>query len=123
TGISPFSGGTFVQGGTLAVNGSLAPSIVTVQGGMLGGNGTVGGLIVRNTGVAAPGNSIGTLNVAGNMRFERGSVYQVEVNAAGRNDRIDATGMATIQGGTVQVLAEQGAYAPLTRYTILTASG
>src|SRR5690606_26077215 len=67
-------------------------------------------------------NSIGTLHV-GNVGFNPGSIYQVEVNAAGQSDQIVASGAATINGGSVQVLAEAGNYAPQTQYTILTASG
>lgn len=124
TGSSPLTGPTTIQAGRLAVNGALASSTVTVQNGAtLGGNGTIGGLIVQNGGFAAPGNSIGRLSVAGNVFFTSGSIYQVEANAAGQADRIDASGTATIQGGTVQVLAEQGIYLPRTTYTILSAAG
>ncbi|MEZ0168378.1 autotransporter domain-containing protein [Microvirga sp. TS319] len=122
TGNSPFTGGTFVNGGTLAVNGSLSGSNVTVNnGGTLGGNGTVGGIVAGNGGIVAPGNSIGNLKVSGDVTFGLGSIYVVETNAAGQADRIDATGKATISGGTVRVLAENGSYNPTTNYTILTA--
>ncbi len=63
------------------------------------------------------------MNVAGNVAFALGSFYQVEVNPAGQSDRIVATGVASLTGGTVQVLAAGGSYAPATAYTILTASG
>jgi subtilase-type serine protease len=120
---SGFTGGTFITGGRLAVNGSLSGSTVTVSGGgILGGNGTVGGIVAQNGGIVGPGNSIGTL-VAGNVSFASGSIYQVEVNAAGQSDKIAALGNATINGGTVQVLAGTGAYSPTTTYTILTANG
>ena len=55
-----------------------------------------------------------------------GGTYQVEVNAAGQNDRINvsgAPGTATINGGTVQVLAQPGNYGRSTTYTILNATG
>lgn len=94
-----------------------------LDGAAIGGNGTIGGMIVYNGGTAAPGNSIGTLHVAGNVTFEAGSTYQVEINAAGASDQVVATGVATIEGGTVAVLAEAGNYAPATEYTILTANG
>ena len=61
-----------------------------------------------NAGTLAPGNSIGTLNVNGTYTQAAGSTYQVEVNAAGQADRINVTGNATINGGTVQVLAQPG---------------
>ena len=119
TGASGFTGGTAVNAGTLVVNGSLA-SGVTVNGGRLQGSGTVGGLVV-NSGVVAPGNSIGTLTVNGSFVQASGSTYQVEVNAAGQSDRINVGGAATINGGTVQVLAQSGTYARNTTYTILNA--
>lgn len=123
TGTSTLTGPTTVAAGRLVVNGSLAGSPVTVQSGAsLGGTGVIGGLVAGNGSVIAPGNSIGQLNVAGNVTFGPGSTYQVEVNAAGQGDRILAAGAATLQGGTVQVLAEQGNYLPQTRYVILTAA-
>jgi outer membrane autotransporter protein len=122
TGASALSGPTTVDAGRLIVNGSLASSIVTVNGGVLGGTGTVGGF-VANTGTVAPGNSISTLNVGGDLAFAGASTYEVEVNAAGQSDLIRAGGMGTLSGGTVQVLAENGAYRPRTTYTILTAAG
>src|SRR5205823_3570840 len=43
-------------------------------------------------------------------------------NAAGQADRINATGMATINGGAVQVQNAPGAYVLGSSYTILTAA-
>jgi len=122
SGANSYSGATTLDAGKLVVNGSLA-SAVTVNGGSLGGSGTVGGFAVNAGGTVAPGNSIGTLNVSGNLSFAAGSTYQVEINAAGQGDRINAAGSATLSGGTVQVLAERGDYAASTNYTILTAGG
>ncbi|MFC4174540.1 autotransporter domain-containing protein [Microvirga sp. GCM10011540] len=124
TGTSPFSGRTEVQAGRLAVNGSLAGSVVTVTGGSLGGTGTVGGLVARNGAMIAPGNSIGTINVSGNVAFASGSTYEVEIDAAGQSDRIAASGTATLSGGTVQILPDRGTgYVANRPYTILTAQG
>ncbi|UNK79197.1 autotransporter domain-containing protein [Sphingopyxis granuli] len=116
-----FAGATIVEAGTLAVNGSLGGTIEMLAGGRLQGSGTVGNSIIRGT--IAPGNSIGTLNVTGDISFTAGSIYEVEADATGQADRINATGGATLDGGTVQVLAEAGNYAPRTSYTILTADG
>jgi fibronectin-binding autotransporter adhesin len=118
---SGFAGLTTVEAGTLAVNGRLGGSLAVLTSGRLQGTGTVGDTSVFGT--IAPGNSIGTLNVAGNITFNAGSTYEVEVNAAGQSDRMAAAGTATINGGTVQVLAGAGNYAPATTYTILTANG
>ncbi|HEV2510153.1 autotransporter outer membrane beta-barrel domain-containing protein, partial [Bosea sp. (in: a-proteobacteria)] len=122
TGTNTYTGATKVSSGKLVVNGSLA-STVTLDGGTLGGSGTIGGVTAGAGATIAPGNSIGTLNVSGNVSFASGSTYQVEVNAAGQSDRIVATGSASITGGTVEVLAENGNYAASTSYTILTATG
>ena len=118
---SSFTGTTTIGQGTLAVNGVLGGALDLLAGARLQGTGTVGNLIVR--GIIAPGNSIGTLNVAGNIGFAAGSTYEVEANAAGQSDKIVATGNAAISGGTVTVLAEAGNYQPQTDYTILTAAG
>ncbi|WP_246686004.1 autotransporter domain-containing protein [Mesorhizobium sp. B2-4-6] len=115
-----FTGATTVEGGTLAVNGVLGGTLDVLAAGRLQGTGTVGNTTVAGT--IAPGNSIGTLNVAGNITFNAGSTYEVEVNAAGQADRIDATGTAAINGSTVQVLNAPGVYALGSHYTILTAA-
>ena len=92
-----------VNGGLLNVNGNMAAAAFTVNGGSLGGSGTLGSVTATAGGVVAPGNSIGTLNVAGNITFQPGSFFDVEIDAAGNSDRV-AAGTATINGGTVRVL-------------------
>src|SRR5690606_13520625 len=71
----------------------------------------------------APGNSIDTLTVNGNVTFTAASVYEVEVDAAGNSDLLQATGIATLGGAQVNVIAENAVYRPQTDYTILTAAG
>lgn len=123
TGTSSFSGNTAVNAGRLAVNGSLGNSAVTVnQGATLGGNGTVGNLTVAQGGVVAPGNSVGQLNVNGDVTFAEGAVYQVETNAAGETDRIAATGSATLNNSTLSLATGQH-WQPSASYSILTADG
>jgi outer membrane autotransporter protein len=121
TGMNPLTGDTIVQQGNLVVNGSLSASNVTVEASAtLSGAGTVGGIAANAGAIITPGNSIGILNVAGNVVLGAGSVYQVEVDGAGQSDRIAATGAATLNGGMVRILSDQGQYA-LSPYTILTA--
>lgn len=121
TGDSSYTGPTSVNGGTLAVNGSIASPVTVNEGGTLGGNGSVGPTTVDGGGVIAPGNSIGQLTVNGDLAFGAGAIYEVEVNAAGAADRIDATGTVTIANtARVAVLAESGNYNPRTDYVILT---
>ncbi|RMH82801.1 autotransporter domain-containing protein [Pseudomonas sp. AOB-7] len=114
------AGITEVRGGTLVVNGSLLSAIQVQSGGTLGGAGSVGNVQINSGGTLAPGNSIGTLNVAGDLIFSPGSVYQVETDAAGNADQVMVSGLASL-AGTVQVLAENGTYAPATSYGILSA--
>jgi autotransporter-associated beta strand protein len=122
TAVSSYNGATFVEQGLLAVNGSIAQSVVVVDAGAIGGNGLVGRLIVRNGASAAPGNSIGQLQAATSVLFQPGSAFEVEVDASGASDRVVATGVAYLEGGTVRVLAANGDYRPQTRYSILQAA-
>jgi outer membrane autotransporter protein len=129
TGASSLSGPTTIVAGLLSVNGTLAPSVVTVDNGAtLGGNGTVGGILANSGATVAPGNnSIGTLHAAapggGNIAFVPGSFFSVELNSSGQNAQIQATGKASITGGTVQILPAQGLYTPSLIYMLITASG
>lgn len=128
-----FAGSTSVDAGTLIVNGQLGGAL-SVGNARLGGSGTVGQTALGNGATIAPGNSIGTLNVAGDIDFAAGSTYEVEVDDGGNtagvnNDWIHATGAAAIDGAAmVTVLPENGTddgstYVPGTVYTILTADG
>ncbi|BEN23110.1 outer membrane autotransporter barrel domain-containing protein [Serratia marcescens] len=106
TGNNTYAGPTLVNQGRLAVNGSVTSAVSVQSGGIVGGSGTVGSLTARDGGTVAPGNSIGTLNVAGNVSFEPGSRYAVEVGPNGQSDRIQSSGSATIGGGEVAVTLE-----------------
>ncbi|WP_448183227.1 autotransporter outer membrane beta-barrel domain-containing protein [Serratia marcescens] len=106
TGNNTYSGPTLVNQGRLAINGSVTSAVSVQSGGIVGGSGTVGSLTARRGGTVAPGNSIGTLNVAGDVSFETGSRYAVEVGPNGQSDRIQSGGAATIGGGEVAVTLE-----------------
>ncbi|HIE1230992.1 TPA: S8 family serine peptidase, partial [Serratia marcescens] len=106
TGNNTYAGPTLVNQGRLAINGSVTSDVSVQNGGIVGGSGTVGSLTARQGGTVAPGNSIGTLNVAGNVSFEPGSRYAVEVGPNGQSDRIQSSGSATIGGGEVAVTLE-----------------
>jgi autotransporter-associated beta strand protein len=124
TGTNTYTGPTSVTNGRLAVNGSITSNVTVGSGGNLGGTGTINGT-VNVLGAAAPGNSIGTLNVVGSYTQAAGSTYQVETNGAGRADRINVSGVpgtATLNGGIVTLTAATGVYAPSTTYTILNAA-
>ena len=118
-GTATYSGQTNVVGGRLNVNGDITRSsdVVVGPGGILGGIGFVPSTLVAGT--LAPGNSIGTITVNGNLAFAPGSIYQVEV-AGTTADRTNVTGTATL-AGTTQALFAPGV--PSRSYTILSAAG
>lgn len=127
TGASNYTGATTINAGTLAVNGSITSPVTINNGGSLGGSGIINGAVTTASGgILAPGNSIGTLTVNGQLSFSAGSIYRVEVDAAGNNDRINVTGApgtASLGGATVDVQAGAGSYRVNTRYTLLNATG
>ncbi|WP_454878968.1 autotransporter outer membrane beta-barrel domain-containing protein [Serratia inhibens] len=106
TGVNTYAGPTLVNEGLLAIKGSVTSAVTVQNAGILGGTGSVGSLTARRGGTVAPGNSIGTLNVANNVSFEPGSRYAVEVAPNGQSDRIHSGGSATIAGGEVAVSLE-----------------
>jgi autotransporter-associated beta strand protein len=121
SGNSSYSGPTAVNAGTLIVNGSIANSAVTVNSGaMLSGTGTVGSATIASGATFAPGNSPGTMTVAGNLAFQSGAFYVVQVNSTTASNTV-VSASATL-AGRVQAAFASGSYA--TRmYTILSATG
>ena len=92
SGVNTYTGGTTVNGGTLAVNGSVCGAMNVLAGGTLQGTGTV--CDTSNAGIVAPGNSIGTLTVAGNY-VGNGGTLEIESVLGGDNsatDRLVVTG-------------------------------
>jgi len=135
-----FTGTTTVTNGKLLVNGCLGGTVIVENGGSFGGDGTVGGgsggsgtddpgsggtVTIGNGGTFSPGgdDTVGNTTVASNLTIKSGSIYVVNVNAAGQSDHTHVKGVATITGGSVQVRAANGDYQPITRYTIITADG
>ena len=105
TGDNTYRGPTTVNGGLLAVNGSLTSAVTVNDSGTLGGNGRIAALTANAGGTVAPGNSIGTLHVSGDVTFVPGSTYAVELSPTS-SDQIIAGGTATISGATVSLFLE-----------------
>ncbi len=118
-----YSGATTVNAGTLFVNGSIANSAVTVNSGAtLAGIGTVGATTINSGGIFAPGTSPGTMTVQGNLAFQSGALYLVQVNpSTASSTNVTAGGSATL-AGTVNAAFAAGSYMSRT-YTILSAAG
>jgi autotransporter-associated beta strand protein len=122
TGTSHYSGATTINGGTLEVDGTIATSSgVTVNaGGTLSGVGSVGNTQVNSGGTFAPGAGVpGPMSVAGNLAFQSGAIYLVQVNPSTASSAA-VTGTATLAGATVNAAFASGSYVAK-QYTILTA--
>jgi uncharacterized protein with beta-barrel porin domain len=111
-----------VSNASLNLAGSLGGNVFATAGGTVGGTGSVVGNLF-NSGTVAPGNSIGTLSVAGNFTQTGSGVLTTEVAGGGQSDRLNVGGTATL-GGTLQITALPGmSFAPSTTYTLVNAAG
>jgi fibronectin-binding autotransporter adhesin len=107
---SGFVGATSIGGGTLSVNGSLCGDINVLSGGRLQGTGTVCDTTNFDGGTVAPGNSIGTLTVAGDY-VGSGGTLEIESQLGGDaspTDRLVVTGN-TAGTSIVKVINDGGA--------------
>jgi autotransporter-associated beta strand protein len=123
SGNSPmYTGATVLNGGTLTVAGSIANSAVTVNtGATLTGTGTVGAVTVNGGTVMAGTNGAGTLTSTGDIAFNAGSTFVVDMTSAGAT-ALTTTGKATL-AGAIKINSADGTYALGTPLTVLTANG
>jgi autotransporter-associated beta strand protein len=125
TGSNAYTGPTNINAGTLQVDGSIATSSLTSvnSGGTLIGIGTVGGTRINSGGIFAPGSGApGTsMTVAGNLAFQSGALYLVQVNPTTASSA-NVSGGATLTGGSVQAVFAPGSYLARS-YDILHAAG
>jgi fibronectin-binding autotransporter adhesin len=116
-GVNTYTGRTDVLAGTLVVGddthlgASLAGDVQVDSGATLGGHGSIGGSVsVASGGHLTPGDSIGTLTVAGDFTAAQGSVLDYEFGAPGANfqsfgsgDSMHVGGNLTLDGATLNV--------------------
>jgi hypothetical protein len=110
TGTSIFNGNldssgkviTLGNNATFRLNGTFSNSSFTVDNNsVFAGNNTVTGDVnISNGGTIAPGNSIGTINVIGNLTFASGSIFALEV-AGPLTDVVNVTGNVDINNGAI----------------------
>ncbi|WP_228007499.1 autotransporter-associated beta strand repeat-containing protein, partial [Cyanobium sp. LEGE 06143] len=110
TGQSGIAGNTFLDEGSLSVDGLLGTELLMVanNASLLGNGGIDGSVMVLSGGTLKPGNSPGTLYVSGDVTLSQGSVLEAEIDGrvwsaeggAGSYDRIVLTGEgATFSAG------------------------
>jgi outer membrane autotransporter protein len=120
-----YTGGTLIRAGNLQIGdaghpqASIGGPVTINSGGILSGHGLVNGTI-NNNGTISPGGSIGTLTVNGNVNFNRGSTFAVEIDPQ-QSSLLNVSRTANLGNAKVSVLANAGTYAPRT-YTILQAA-
>ncbi|VVE13752.1 outer membrane autotransporter [Pandoraea horticolens] len=121
---SAFTGTTTISDGTVAVGDAASASAmlggnvqVSTQG-TLRGHGTVSGN-VNNSGVVAPGGSIGTLAVSGNYAQAATGTLSIEVSPT-QGSQLRVGGAAAL-GGTLAIVYDPGTYTAR-QYTLLTAA-
>ncbi|MBR2173181.1 autotransporter-associated beta strand repeat-containing protein [Sphingopyxis sp.] len=95
-----FGGSTTVAAGTLAVQGSLGGTVTVGSAGRLEGAGRVGSIV--NSGVVAPGASIGTLTVAGDYTGN-GGMLEIEAELGGDMSAADRLVVNGATAGTTSV--------------------
>ena len=123
SGTNTYTGTTTVNGGVLDVEGSIASSVLTTvnANGALTGAGIVGNTTIAKGGIFLPGNGTpgSFTTVAGNLAFQSGALYQVQLNSAA-STFADVMGTAAL-AGTVGVSFAPGSTV-MKKYMILTDS-
>ncbi|MGE0044974.1 MAG: autotransporter-associated beta strand repeat-containing protein [Hyphomonadaceae bacterium] len=111
-----------VEDGTAHLAGNITAlnGVTIFTGASLTGVGTITGNVVNN-GTISPGNSPGTINIAGNYTHNAPATLTIEFNGASQIDLLNVSGTATINGGTLELVSLGGADG--TGLTFLAAAG
>ena len=114
--------GLLTNTGGIATNNGALNGGATLSGGTLTGIGAVANLMVLNGGTFAPGNGTpGTsMTITGNLAFQSGALYLVQLNPA-TSTFADVKGTAALNGGAGAAFLAGNYVAK--KYTILTAAG
>ena len=117
-GYTQTAGTTNLSGGSLTFENSP----LNLQGGNLAGIGTITGNVNNTGGQINPGNTIGTLTVAGDYSQTGTGTVNLELGSATSFDKLNITGAADV-GGILKLNLTNG-YTPTigTKFTVLTYS-
>lgn len=120
-----YLGATQVTAGTLLVNGSTGPGMVTVaSGATLAGGGQVRGTTtVHSGGRIAPGSTVGTLTFSNGLTLNDGTVATFDLGSSSDRVRISGgTFTGSGNGGVTLHFTDSGGFAPGT-YTLFDFAG
>jgi fibronectin-binding autotransporter adhesin len=123
-GVDEDGGLTKTGNGMLSLNGiNTYTNVTTVAAGSLGGNGTIAGAVVVNSGAGlAPGNSIGTLAINGNLTLSAGSTNVFEVNGTTPTNDLVVAGANVSYGGVLQIVPS-GSFTVGQTFTLFSGAG
>jgi fibronectin-binding autotransporter adhesin len=128
TGANTYAGGTTISGGTLFVNnttgsGTGSGAVNVQSGATLGGTGIIGGAVnFQSGGKLAPGNSIGTLTINGNLTLNANSTNTFEVNGTTPANDVVVAGSSVTYGGVLNI-ATNGTFTAGQQFVLFSGAG
>ena len=127
TEINTYTGTTFINQGTLIVNGTIGvgTEVQVNSGATLKGTGTISPPVtVFSNGTLSPGTSIGTQSYGSGLEIKSGGTLSIEVNDSSQTSVANVTGVAILDSGAqLQIVSDSSTYYNTTFPPFLTATG
>ena len=121
SGTSNYTGSTNVNNGILSVNGAIISPVTVNSSGTLKGIGAIQSNVI-STGTIRPGNSIGTLQITGNLTLNSGSTTIFEISPTQTSQLLVGGNVVINSNSTLQIIAD-GTFTSPINYTIVTFDG